>query len=119
MQKITTILLIAFLNISCKKEILNNKTTSIDSAKIIQKINRVEKITDSVNKSKLNIKSNGVNWIFNKLVPISNTYSCDSKKYQDFNFSISNDSVFISGIYTDNVYRGIIKTENYFSQKYL
>lgn len=114
--RLIIIVLFALLNLSCKNEVANSKTLSIDSTKTIQKIKSIEKIADT---SKIKLNVNAINWIFNKVVPISNTYSCESKKYENLKFSMSKDSVFINGIYTDNVYRGVIKSENYFSQKYL
>ena len=116
--RIATFLLIVFLNISCKKDIVVNDMSTVNNNKRIQK-DSVVRIADTVNKNKQSIKSNRISWIFNKVVAISNTYSCESKKYEDFRFSISNDSIFIDDIYTDDVYRGVIKAENYFSQKYL
>lgn len=112
--KLIPVLLVALLNINCKKEFAKNNNLLGNSIKTKQN----QKGNDIIFE-KSTIKNKGVKWIFNKVVPISNTYTCDSKMYESFKISILKDSIFIDGIYTDDVYRGIIKTEKYFPQKYL
>ena len=62
--RLIIIVLFALLNLSCKNEVANSKTLSIDSTKTIQKIKSIEKIADT---SKIKLNVNAINWIFNKV----------------------------------------------------
>jgi hypothetical protein len=107
--KETIITLLVVLSLGCKDH--NEKTNKIVN-------NREKKSTVSIINSQKKQKNIHENWFFYKVVPLSNTYSCDSKKYEDFRFSISEDSIFIDNIYTDDVYRNRSKSESFFEHKY-
>ena len=120
-NKVFLLLFVLFSFIRCKdynnsKELstthsINNYSTSNQKNILVESIGSLKEITKKNKKIK--------NWIFFKVVPLSNNYDCSTEIYKNFKFSISNDSVFIDNIYTDDVYRGIIKSSKYFSQKYL
>ncbi len=112
------ILLITISTFSCKKNVNANNYNPTEKK---VKVNEVSVIRKNIDKNK--IKEGGnvdrLNYSFEKVVPLSNSYTCFSENYKNFNFSISGDSIFIDGIYTDDVYNGLIKSELYFSQRYL
>ena len=120
-NKVFLILFVLFSFIRCKdyndsKELsgtlsINNYSISNEKNILVDTNSPLKEITKKNKKIK--------NWIFYKVVPLSNNYECDTELYKNFKFSISNDSVFIDNIYTDDVYRGIIKSNKYFPQKYL
>lgn len=60
-------------------------------------------------------------WKFEKIFSLSpqSNYPCESRKYEDFKFSLSQDSVFINDKYTDNVYISFILPKSYFDGNYL
>ncbi|NRS89908.1 hypothetical protein HNQ02_002842 [Flavobacterium sp. 7E] len=112
------ILLITISTFSCNKNAnKTNHNLSVEKIKIKE---------DSVNRKVINhnriedvANIDRLNYLFEKVVPLSDSYICSSDKYDKLVFSISGDSIFIDGSYTDDVYKGLIKSELYFPQKYL
>ncbi|WP_267404254.1 MULTISPECIES: hypothetical protein [unclassified Chryseobacterium] len=60
-------------------------------------------------------------WKFVKIFSLSpsSNYSCEYKKYENVEFGLSKDSIFINGKYTDDVYTNSITSTSYFDQQYL
>lgn len=111
------ILAIVFLNFSCKNTNENLSKTKVNTTDL----NITDTITEK-NPGKIEISNNKNNnklekWVFNKAAPFSDLFTCDDLKYKDFNFSMSGDSVFIDGIYTDDVYRQTNKAEEVLKPK--
>lgn len=112
------ILSIVFFNFSCKNTNENLSKTRVNTTDL----NIPDTITEK-NPSKIEISNNNKNnnklekWVFNKAAPFSDLFTCDDLKYKDFNFSISGDSVFIDGVYTDDVYRQTNKVEEVLKPK--
>ena len=104
-KKIGLIFLVV-LNLSCKE----NKT---DLNKFEYLIIKKKEIVSNFISSKINNDSKISNdWVFYKVVSLSDSYNCeDCKKYKDFRFNISNDSIFINNKYTDDVFSGVIKSD--------
>ena len=112
------ILAIVFFNFSCKNANENLSKTHVNTTNL----NIPETITE-INPSTIEISNNNKNnnklekWVFNKAAPFSDLFTCDELKYKDFNFSISGDSVFIDGVYTDDLYRQTNKVEEVLKPK--
>jgi hypothetical protein len=116
-NKIRTIMivLLAISYLSCK-----NSPDKEENIAVIEKSEMIDSILISQNKpTTIQKKNSKERWVFHKVVPISNSYSCDSKMYKDFKFSVVNDSVFIDNKYTDDVFSGEIKSEAFFKKENL
>jgi hypothetical protein len=113
--RITIIVLLALSYLSCK-----NAPNKEEKIAVIEKSEIKHSFIVSENKPyEIQKKNSKERWIFYKVVPISNSNSCNSDIYKSFKFSIENDSVYIDDSYTDNVFSGEIKSEAYFKKENL
>ena len=97
--------------VAAKQEIAPEKEQNGTTAKIEERLMPSPGVTDS----------DRVSWYFLKSVPVSNepgAAACSNEKISSMNFSIKEDSVFISGLFTDKVYSGNVKSKGYFKQQY-
>ena len=113
-----SLLIISISSLSCKQNDTSAKLeTEIkeDNIEISKENNSTLKENNSTlkeNDSTLKEDfSTSDDWKFYKSVSLSNSDDCNNNKYEDFYFSISNDSVFINNNYTDNVISGELKSD--------
>lgn len=92
---------------SCKENGEDNKV-----ANVIKK--QKDTITQNIHFTSINNnnKTIRIDWIFDKVESLSNSYKCDNiSKYKELIIGFSNDSVFIKNVYTDDVFSGEIKAD--------
>lgn len=88
------------------------------SCKKVSSVESEKKITENIITKK---QATTDTWKFFKIFSLSpqSNYSCDYKKYENVNLGLSQDSIFINGKHTDDVYTNLILSTSYFDHKYL